>query len=191
MKDLFRMKRTLLLFATTSLILTTSACSSNSSGSNQQEVPKDSAAQSNVETSVSFGTEGQQGTVGALQAYFILKDALVSEDATTAHRAATSILAALGDVNDDPLVSEIIEDAQHIAETSAVSHQRDHLNTLSDNLLALLEREESLPAAVYQIHCPMARDGKGANWMSLTDEVRNPYFGNKMLKCGSVVATLK
>ena len=32
----------------------------------------------------------------------------------------------------------------------------------------------------------MASDGKGANWLSETKEITNPYFGAKMLKCGVV-----
>jgi hypothetical protein len=38
--------------------------------------------------------------------------------------------------------------------------------------------------------CPMARDGKGANWLSLDTEIRNPYFGEVMLKCGETIETL-
>jgi hypothetical protein len=32
----------------------------------------------------------------------------------------------------------------------------------------------------------MAADGKGASWLSDKREVRNPYYGDKMLTCGSV-----
>lgn len=39
-------------------------------------------------------------------------------------------------------------------------------------------------------HCPMALDNAGANWLSLDQEIRNPYFGDKMLKCGEVAGTI-
>ncbi|MBL1232501.1 MAG: DUF3347 domain-containing protein [Vicingaceae bacterium] len=39
---------------------------------------------------------------------------------------------------------------------------------------------------LYATFCPMAFDGKGAYWVSETKEIKNPYFGKKMLKCGSV-----
>jgi hypothetical protein len=32
---------------------------------------------------------------------------------------------------------------------------------------------------------------KKAAWLSETEEIRNPYFGNDMLECGKVTATLK
>jgi len=43
---------------------------------------------------------------------------------------------------------------------------------------------------VYQLFCPMAFDNKGASWLQLDKEVRNPYFGSMMYKCGSVRATI-
>ncbi len=43
--------------------------------------------------------------------------------------------------------------------------------------------------AYYQ-YCPMALDNNGAHWFSDTKEIRNPYFGDKMLKCGSVKETI-
>jgi Cu(I)/Ag(I) efflux system membrane fusion protein len=36
------------------------------------------------------------------------------------------------------------------------------------------------------VHCPMAFDFAGADWLQATEEVRNPYFGAEMLTCGTV-----
>lgn len=38
----------------------------------------------------------------------------------------------------------------------------------------------------YYHFCPMANDGKGAYWLSESEEVRNPYFGKEMLECGDM-----
>lgn len=38
-----------------------------------------------------------------------------------------------------------------------------------------------------KFHCPMAFDKKGAYWIQEEEEVMNPYFGSKMLRCGSRV----
>jgi Cu(I)/Ag(I) efflux system membrane fusion protein len=32
----------------------------------------------------------------------------------------------------------------------------------------------------------MAFDNKGAGWLQLDDQTRNPYFGDQMLQCGGV-----
>ena len=39
----------------------------------------------------------------------------------------------------------------------------------------------------YEAHCPMARDGEGASWLQPGSELRNPYFGAMMLRCGDIV----
>jgi len=44
--------------------------------------------------------------------------------------------------------------------------------------------------AYYQ-YCPMAFGDKGAYWLSETKEIRNPYFGDAMLKCGETRETLR
>ncbi len=39
---------------------------------------------------------------------------------------------------------------------------------------------------IYEVHCPMAFDFKGASWLQDKEDVLNPYFGSEMLTCGSV-----
>ncbi len=36
------------------------------------------------------------------------------------------------------------------------------------------------------MHCPMAFDDKGADWLQLSPELANPYFGASMLRCGEI-----
>jgi len=36
---------------------------------------------------------------------------------------------------------------------------------------------------VYLLHCPMAFNNQGANWLQKDANTRNPYFGTTMLKC--------
>lgn len=42
--------------------------------------------------------------------------------------------------------------------------------------------------ALLQMHCPMAFDDKGADWLQRGEDLLNPYFGAEMLRCGSFVA---
>lgn len=39
----------------------------------------------------------------------------------------------------------------------------------------------------YEAYCPMARSGEGASWLQPDSELRNPYFGAMMLRCGDLV----
>ena len=42
----------------------------------------------------------------------------------------------------------------------------------------------------YLMHCPMAFKNKGADWLQNSKDVINPYYGDKMLTCGSTKETI-
>lgn len=133
--------------------------------------------------------------------YFELKDALVKTDGTAASAKATELKQAINVVKMEKLTSEehvvwmktmknLAFDAEHISETKDTEHQRDHFISLSKNMYELMKVAKR-EAPIYYMFCPMADDGKGANWLSKEKEVKNPYFGSKMLSCGKVVEELK
>lgn len=133
--------------------------------------------------------------------YFTLKDALVQTDGALAAAKATNLLAAIKAVKMDKLpmdvhtiwmkvMKDLQEDTEHIAETKDASHQRDHFMSLSKNMYALMKVSKYEQPVYYQF-CPMANDGKGANWLSKENTVKNPYYGSQMLSCGKVVETIR
>lgn len=133
--------------------------------------------------------------------YFQLKDALVSSDGNKASEVSKSMVTAISQVKMELLDNEVhlvwmknlknlTEDAEHIGETKDLKHQRDHFMTLSKNVYALMKAEK-LSKPVYYQFCSMANDGKGANWLSYENAVKNPYYGSMMLNCGKTVETLK
>ena len=88
------------------------------------------------------------------------------------------------------IVKNIKEDAEHISDTKDIKHQREHFVTLSKNIYALIKVSKQETPTYYQF-CPMANNGKGANWLSKENTVKNPYYGSMMLNCGKVVETIK
>jgi Cu(I)/Ag(I) efflux system membrane fusion protein len=44
---------------------------------------------------------------------------------------------------------------------------------------------------LFVLYCPMANNNKGADWLSASSEVQNPYYGSAMLNCGELKSTLK
>ncbi len=133
--------------------------------------------------------------------YFALKEALVKTDGNTASTKATALLSAINAVkmgvlkSDEHIVwmkviANLKEDAEHIADTKEVTHQRDHFITLSKSIYQLIKVTKQESPTYYQ-HCPMANDGKGADWLSKENNIKNPYFGSKMLTCGKTVETIK
>lgn len=135
------------------------------------------------------------------ESYFLLKDALVNSDGTKASLVSKEFVSAIEQINMESLENDVhlvwmkvknnlTEDAVHISETKDVKHQRDHFMTLSKNVYALMKAGK-LEEPVYYQFCPMANDGKGANWLSKENAVKNPYYGSMMLTCGKTVETLK
>lgn len=47
--------------------------------------------------------------------------------------------------------------------------------------------EKAFPFPVYELSCPMAFNNDGANWLSRSRQIKNPYFGSQMLECGTVI----
>lgn len=136
-----------------------------------------------------------------LNSYIALKDALVKTDGNTASVLAKDLLSSIEVVKMDELdatthtqwmkvVNELKEDAEHINETKEISHQRDHFISLSKNLYSVL-KVSKVGTPVYYQFCPMANKGKGANWLSLENKIKNPYYGNQMLTCGRVLETIQ
>ncbi len=78
-------------------------------------------------------------------------------------------------------------DAKHIKDNKEVGHQRGHFAKLSNNMYALIFNFKANETEAYLQYCPM----KKASWLSDKKEIRNPYYGNKMLDCGSTKKTLK
>jgi len=68
-----------------------------------------------------------------------------------------------------------------------IEARRLRLPELTAAIVGVLEQfgyeHEAGPAQVF--HCPMALEGAGADWLQVTDETANPYYGESMLRCGS------
>ncbi len=134
-------------------------------------------------------------------AYFALKDALVATDGSAAAAQAKTLLTAIEQVNMEALTAgqqavwtsyqqPLRTDAEYIKGVTNTERQREHFATLSKNMYAVMKVIKA-DAPVYYEHCPMYDNNKGGNWLSQEKTIRNPYFGKKMLACGSVTETLK
>lgn len=132
--------------------------------------------------------------------YLSLKNALVSDDANAAADAGKKLFATLNkvDMKTVPadnhkkymdITDDIKENAEHIGDNAGkIDHQREHLASLSEDISDLITLFGS-PQALYQDHCPMFNDGKGAIWLSESKAIKNPYYGSKMITCGMVEKT--
>lgn len=72
-----------------------------------------------------------------------------------------------------------------------IEQQRETFATLSDQLIETVQVFRLKIETVYIAYCPMAFEYNGAYWLSENEEINNPYFGDKMLRCGEVKKTIK
>jgi hypothetical protein len=120
-----------------------------------------------------------------LDHYLEIKDALVQTDSEAASKAAKKLMNGIGSEQTD-LMKNILLNAKLIAQTKDVKNQRDHFNSLSENVYKWVKETNVNDQKLYKQYCPMAFNNEGAYWLSAEKEVNNPYFGDKMLHCGSV-----
>jgi copper chaperone CopZ len=133
--------------------------------------------------------------------YFAVKNALVTTDAANASSKSNDLVSALDAVQMDQLemdvhliwmkvLTDLKADAKNIGNTNDIAKQRNHFVALSKNIYPLMKISKTETPTYYQF-CPMANDGKGANWLSKENAVKNPYYGSMMLTCGKTVETIK
>lgn len=131
-----------------------------------------------------------------LRAYFDLQVALSEDDLERSLQAADRLTVLLRDTPMAAMSTELhhvwMNAAPRLKEaTGAVKNAanlgdaRRSFEALSIAMLRLVRQvtyRGNLP--VYQYHCPMAFDDKGADWLQDREGTANPYFGSAMYKCG-------
>jgi isopropylmalate/homocitrate/citramalate synthase len=129
--------------------------------------------------------------------YLALKNALIKDDSKASAKAGKTLYATFNAVKTntiDPklkksyldIAESAKENAEHIGDNAGkLDHQREHFVLLSKDINDLI-KTFGTKQKLYQDYCPMADDGKGAIWISEVKEIKNPYFGSKMLTCGSI-----
>ena len=145
-----------------------------------------------------FSEEVQDKFGGLLGVYLDLKDALVASNSeqtqAMAQKGARIALDISGMQMDDmgrSHMSQLAEQLAEMASKSTLEDQRGIFIQLSQNMIQIGQQMQGLETKIYVQHCPMANNDKGANWLSLEQEIRNPYYGDAMLTCGSVVGTIE
>ena len=129
--------------------------------------------------------------------YFAIKNALVNTNATETEKAAKEFIMHLSMIKSDNLPIEVNRNwnkemtavkkiAKSLQSHKDVEMQRKAFKELSDTFTPVVQKYMGKNQTFYISHCPMAFNNTGANWLSEIKEIRNPYFGDKMMTCGIV-----
>jgi len=119
--------------------------------------------------------------------YTEIQDALASDDPQGTKDHAKMMVMALsqGEKGDD-----MLEPTKRIANSDDINVQREAFSDLTSKMGAALDGAIA-DGEVYKLYCPMAFEGKGDYWYANSKEIKNPYFGSKMLNCGRVEETIQ
>lgn len=134
--------------------------------------------------------------------YYSLKDALVKTDFAAAQKQAGALRRAFeqtdmglfkGAAHDHWMANsgQALSLLKKMAAAGDIEAVRREFKPLSARMVALAREFGPFGETIYVQHCPMADEDSGADWLSSEREVRNPYFGDKMMKCGQVTETIK
>jgi hypothetical protein len=137
-----------------------------------------------------------------LDDYLQMKNAFAKDNDKSAAAAGDAMVKAFANFNSSTLTAgqskiytdiqdDAKEHAEHIGKNAGnIKHQREHFDMLSKDIYQLVKTLGG-GGKLYYDHCPMYNDGKGADWLSETKEISNPYLGKSMPTCGSVKEEIK
>jgi Cu(I)/Ag(I) efflux system membrane fusion protein len=129
--------------------------------------------------------------------YLELKNALVQTDKDAASLSADMLLKSISEIDMKLIKGEahiywmeqlnsLKSHGESIKNSNEIEKQRDQFDFLSQAMINTLKAFGTADKTYYIQYCPMAKDNQGADWISTESQIRNPYFGDKMMKCGSV-----
>lgn len=122
--------------------------------------------------------------------YLKIQEALAADKLADARSGAQNLLAAVDkgpSESDAPGIEKIANAAGTITASKNIADARGGFLALSKEMQPLIEHVGTTSTTdLFVVHCPMAFDGQGANWIQDDKTVANPYYGARMLRCGSV-----
>ena len=132
-----------------------------------------------------------------LNSYLQLKDAFVQSDMEKVKNASNILLKDLEKIKTSSLtetqkehIGSIDEVLNAIFNAADLENQRTNFVVLNESIIQFAMNMGTLNPPFYVQKCPMANQNKGALWLSKSKEIQNPYYGDAMLTCGSVIGTI-
>ena len=134
--------------------------------------------------------------------YLKFKDALTADEFDQAQKAASDLKITLDKVNMSAFTgeshntwmsysSDLKNSLQHVQHLKTIAELRTTFQRVSEGMIAMTKAFKPYDQTLYVQFCPMADNNKGADWLSLESEIKNPYFGEAMLGCGEVEDSIK
>lgn len=165
-----------------------------------QPAPMDHAAMGHNHDAAEGATMDMSGQAeselaAVFAGYLGLQSQLAGDADQAAHMSLKSLLKLVIVAAGDSTLDEATTMRLHkmhsallkVGAKSDIELNRAVFRTLSEHIIAI-EQTSGNPLAqkLSVVHCPMAFEDEGADWLQAQGQVANPYFGASMLRCGAV-----
>ena len=181
-----KMKYNKLIFLTLSIAITLSSCNFYPSKPEVKVVSPSPQSQANT-------LEVTRASDPILAGYMAIKNAMVADDSLSVSLAIETLHSSIKERIKNSKQST--DNALYVKmESLALEMKNQNFEqqrmSLIDLTAALLDWNKSNPSAekIYLQYCPMYQGGN--YWLSMNEQVLNPYYGSKMLRCGVVEKVL-
>jgi Cu(I)/Ag(I) efflux system membrane fusion protein len=139
---------------------------------------------------------------GFLSDYFAFNQALIEDNQDGAKDAARKLSESVEEFDMSKLQGEqmdfyhtqaakLEQGLKGVEQSADIEEIRVELATVSEAMYALVKAYRPNESELYYQFCPMAKNNIGANWLSSSKEIVNPYMGQRMLRCGSTQETIQ
>jgi len=183
---------------------TLSSCN-NTNENKKAEVANTAVTTPAIPPQSALGNNGTGKLMAVLSDYYMLKNALVATDAAKADEAGNKLMTSIDSMQTSlatdstnrtalqPYIDTIKQqDKEMLAlKDETCEKKRIYFSKISDQVYNIVKSAKLQNAGIYHQFCPMAFNDKGGYWLSAEAEIKNPYFGKKMLECGETVDSLK
>ncbi len=128
-----------------------------------------------------------------LQNYLSIKNALIDGNSAKAATSSAAMFDAMKGFDKsllsadqkkvyDAIESNLKEQAAYISKNK-LDEQREKFVMMSKDMYDMV-KAFGAGMTLYHDHCPMFKGG--SMWLSESKDIRNPYYGEKMMTCGTV-----
>ncbi|MDT8415416.1 MAG: efflux RND transporter periplasmic adaptor subunit [Flavobacteriaceae bacterium] len=163
------------------------------------------AKQTNGETTTKTTTlskEAKAAVEKLVDQYLLLKNTLVKDNFAEADKQVKALQKAFSETSMGLFTGDShnkwmdyqkrmqVQTTQFL-QTKSIDEARTVFIELSNIMIEMTSDFGPFAQTFYVQYCPMANQNKGAEWISASKNVENPYYGAKMLGCGEVTKTIQ
>ena len=145
----------------------------------------------------SLPSESREQLKQVIDAYLEVKDALARDDPEAADGWAIAMRKRIEIVDKEQIDGDglkalnqhsklMLESLQHFQHVESLDKKRSYFSHISEIAYCTVKSFELEYEDLYSLYCPLAFSGNGANWLSITSESKNPYFGMSVNNCGDI-----